>query len=234
MISFVVPALNEAALIRNCIKSIQNEARNIVHEVLIVDNGSTDNTATIALDAGAIVVFESDKGITRARQSGFEQSFYDLVAFVDADSELPEGWLDHALKAIKQPGVVVASGPVIYYELALHKRIFSFVFYCLARCVHIWKPMMQGGNFILKKQALVDAGGFNINIDFYGEDTDTAIRLSKQGKVVFDMDMWVYTSARRMQQEGMIKIGFRYFINYVWMWVSGEPWTIEHYDHRSK
>ena len=234
IVSFCIPAFNEEALIVNCIKSIQRAACNVDHEIILVDNGSTDNTTTLAKNAGAIVYFEPNKGVTRARQAGLNHCSSDLISFVDADSELPEDWLEHALTAIKPLDVVAASGPVIYYELALHKRLFSFVFYCFARVIHIWKPMLQGGNFILRKQALLDAGGFNTSIDFYGEDTDTAIRLSKQGKVVFDMDMWVYTSARRMQKEGMIRTGFRYFINYVWMYLSGEPWTVEHYDHRPK
>src|SRR6202789_4422156 len=230
MLSFVVPAYNEESLIVGCIQSIIREADSVPCEIIVVDNGSSDNTAHLARLAGAHVIFESCKGITRARQAGFELAKYDLVAFIDADSTLPPGWLDFAIAAIK--GAVAASGPVIYCEMPLHKRITTFTFYCLAKVAHQIRPMLQGGNFILRRQALRDAGGFNTEIDFYGEDTDTAVRLSKVGKINFDLDMWVYTSARRMNEEGLLAPGAKYIANYVWIWLFGKPWSTEYRDHR--
>lgn len=234
MISFVVPAYNEADLIEACIHSIQVAAYHIESEIIVVDNGSTDNTALLAAQAGARVILEPVKGITKARQAGFQAAKYDVVAFIDADSELPKDWVEYALKALEQPNIVAASGPVIYYEMSLSKRIVSLAFYTVAKIAHLFFPMLQGGNFILRKQALKKAGGFNQDIDFYGEDTDTAIRLSKVGKIAFDLDMWTYTSARRMQNEGLLKVGLRYIANYLWMWAVGRPWSTSHHDHRPK
>lgn len=232
MISFVIPAYNEEGLIVRCIQSILMETGDMTCEIIVVDNGSTDDTARLAELAGATVIHEPRKGITRARQAGFEIAKYDIVAFIDADSEIPTGWLDFALGAIKPSGVVAASGPVSYFELSLSKRIVSFAFYCTAKAVHMIRPMIQGGNFILWKGALQRAGGFNTDIDFYGEDTDTAMRLSKVGHVVFDLDMWCYTSARRMNEEGMFRTGLKYVANYIWIWLSGKPWTTKYRDHR--
>ena len=232
MLSFVVPAYNEESLIVGCIQSIIREADSVPCEIIVVDNGSTDNTAHLARLAGAHVIFEPRKGITRARQAGFDLVKYDLAAFIDADSTLPPGWLDFALAALKDPEVVAASGPVIYHEMPLHKRITTFSFYFLAKAAHQIRPMLQGGNFILRRQALRDAGGFNTEIDFYGEDTDTAVRLSRIGKINFDLDMWVYTSARRMNEEGLLATGAKYVVNYVWIWLFGKPWSAEYRDHR--
>lgn len=232
MISFVIPAFNEEGLVELCIQSIRKEARNLTYEIIVVDNGSTDETVMLANLAGATVVSAPRKGVTRARQAGFEASKYDIVAFVDADNEIPQGWLNCALLAIEPPNVVAASGPVSYFELSLPKRLVSFAFYCGAKVLHSIRPMVQGGNFILKKDALQRAGGFNTDLDFYGEDTDTAMRLAKTGKVVFSLDMWCYSSARRMNAEGMVRVGFTYVASYVWMWLSGKPWTKKYIDHR--
>lgn len=232
MLSFVIPAYQEESLIVSCIQSIICELGDVTYEIIVVDNGSTDQTADLAAIAGATVIIEPQKGVTRARQTGFEATQYDLVAFIDADNELPDGWLVIALGAIQPDDVVAVSGPVNYYELGRSKRIISFLFYLLAKVSHHVFPMLQGGNFILKKSALQAAGGFNTKLDFYGEDTDTAVRLSDIGKVKFDLNMWVYSSARRVKNDGLFVLGGRYALNYIWIWLVGKPWTKNYHDIR--
>ncbi len=234
MLSFVVPAYNEEALIAACIQSIIAEAGSVEYEIIVVDNGSTDSTAEVARSNGATVVLETRKGVTRARQAGFEASKYDLVAFIDADNEIPEGWLAVTLASMNPAKVVAASGPVSYYELGLTKRLVSFLFYCIAKGTHQVLPVIQGGNFIVDKDALKEVGGFNTSIDFYGEDTDTAVRLSKVGKINFNLGMWIWSSARRMEREGMVTTGVRYIGNYFWIWLVGHPWSVTHNDIRSR
>lgn len=232
MISFVVPCYNEEALLPACLESIIAEAFSKDHEIIVVDNGSTDNTAEVARCAGATVLVETRKGVTRARQAGLEAAQYELIAFVDADNEVPPGWLEDVLKSFNDPAVVAVSGPVVYSELLLPKRVISFLFYCVAKISHQFFPVLQGGNFIVRKSALLKAGGFNTDIEFYGEDTDTAVRLSKVGKVAFNLNLWVWSSARRMEREGMFLTGGRYILNYIWIWAVGKPWTAKYHDWR--
>lgn len=233
MLSFIIPAFNESTLISRCIASIHRECEDWVnYEIIVVDNGSTDNTVELARAQNALVVTEPRKGVTRARQAGLLASSYNVVAFIDADNELPPGWVVCAVWSLHYHKAIAASGPVIYDELALFKRIIISLFYTIAVLVHRVAPMLQGGNFILRKDSFLEAGGFNTSIDFYGEDTDTAMRLSKIGKVRFEAGMWVYSSSRRITEEGMVRIGLRYIINYAWMWLYGKPWTLEYHDHR--
>lgn len=231
-ISFVVPAYNEETLLPACIQSISIECLGAVYEIIVVDNGSTDSTAEVARSTGWRVVSETRKGVTRARQAGLEASKNDIVAFIDADNELPPGWLMDALNSFEDPEVVAVSGPVVYSELLLPKRVISFLFYCVAKISHQFFPVLQGGNFIVRKSAMLKAGGFNTDIEFYGEDTDTAVRLSKVGKVAFNLNLWVWSSARRMEREGMFLTGGRYILNYIWIWAVGKPWTAKYHDWR--
>ena len=234
MISFVIPALNEETLITRCISSIHKECEDWVnYEIIVVDNGSTDNTVGLALAQNALIVAEPNKGVTRARQAGLLAAHYNIVAFIDADNEIPPGWAVCAVWALHYHNAIAASGPVIYEELSIFKRIVISLFYTIAVVVHRVAPMIQGGNFILRKDRMLEAGGFNTDIDFYGEDTDTAVRLSKIGKIRFEAGMWVYSSSRRITEEGMVRIGLRYIINYAWMWLYGKPWTLKHFDHRT-
>lgn len=232
MISFVIPAFNEEGLLARCIESIKLEALDTLHEIIVVDNNSTDNTAKVAERCGAVVVTEQCKGITRARQTGFRAAKYDIIAFIDADNELPPGWVKYALKALCRTNYVAASGPIVYWEMSIVRRLSVFCFYLIGKVTHQFYPMLQGGNFVVRKNALALIDGFDTSLDFYGEDTDTAVRLSKIGLVAFDLDMFAYSSSRRMDAEGLLKIGVRYMMNYIWIWAFGKPWTIKYHDHR--
>jgi GT2 family glycosyltransferase len=94
--------------------------------------------------------------------------------------------------------------------------------------------MVQGGNFVLRRDALVKIGGFNTAIAFYGEDTDIARRLNCVGKVKFTFDLKMFSSARRLKQEGMLTIAARYTINYLWTTFRKKPFTEEYIDIREQ
>src|SRR5262245_54388400 len=94
-LSFVVPAYNEAALIGRCIASIRRECPGAA--IIAIDNNSTDGTDSVARSAGATVAYETRRGITCARQRGLELAETKWVAFIDADTELPTGWLSEFL-----------------------------------------------------------------------------------------------------------------------------------------
>jgi len=91
MISVIIPALNEEEPIADVIRAVA--ATKIPHEVIVVDNGSTDRTADRARAAGARVVAEPRRGYGRACAAGIRalspQS--DVVVFLDGDgSDCPE------------------------------------------------------------------------------------------------------------------------------------------------
>ena len=74
-LSIVIPAFNEELLITHCLDSISesmiaNQGAGFTHEIIVVDNNSTDKTAELAKHAGANVVFEPINQIGRARNAG--------------------------------------------------------------------------------------------------------------------------------------------------------------------
>lgn len=232
MISFVIPAFNEEENIGDCIQSILMEASAIPHEIIVVDNGSIDSTATVAEQVGGMVIREPIKGVTRARQTGLLKSRYPLVAFIDADCRLPEGWLAYVLFEMVQGDVVAISGPQVYPELMILSRLMVMGFYMIGKLFHNFLPMVQGGNFVLRRDEFLRVGGFDTSINFYGEDTATARRLSKVGKVKFCFDMFNYASARRYKKEGILVTGGKYALNYLWVWMTGHPFNKKYKDIR--
>src|SRR5437016_2716049 len=90
-ISIVVPAFNEEKLIAQTIHQIPAALAPFIKlgwqtELIVCDNNSTDATAELARQAGAIVVFEPINQIGRARNSGAAAASGDWLIFVDADS----------------------------------------------------------------------------------------------------------------------------------------------------
>lgn len=244
-LSFVIPAYNEENYIRCCLNSLRDEVKgcNFDVEIIVVNNASTDKTGEIVASFPEVkIVDEPKKGLVQARHAGFVASAGDLIANVDADTKLPKGWIKKVLYEFQEdPDLVALSGPYVYYDLPFFTSIIIRVYYSVAYITYLISRfilnrsgMLQGGNFVLRRSALEKIGGFNTDIDFYGEDTDIARRMQKAGKVKFTFNLPMYTSGRRIMEEGMIKTGFRYAINYFWMLIFKKPFSKTYSDVRVK
>lgn len=241
-ISFVVPAYNEEARIGSCIAAIKAEIvrTGTEAEIIVASNASTDDTRRVAEAAGARVVDEPRKGITWARQAGYEASSGELVANIDADVRLTSGWLSTVLERFaKHPELVALSGPFIYDDLSAWARLLTKTFYALglmsSRASELLEgrgAMLQGGNFVLRRSALDKIGGFNTAIEFYGEDSDIARRIATQGDVEWTFDLPVYSSGRRLKEEGILRTGATYAANHLAISLTGKPMTKQYTDIR--
>lgn len=235
-ISFVIPAYNEEALIGKCLESVQQElARgNYDAEVVVVNNASTDNTKKIAESfAGMRVVDEPKKGLVQARRAGFEATNGELVANIDSDTIVPEGWLATVNKEFSQDSNLVGlSGPYVYYDLPWHKRTLVYPWYFLGWAFLGFR--IQGGNFVIRRDAWEKVGGFDTSIAFYGEDTDVAERLKKVGRVKFSWKLVMHSTGRRLQKEGLFMTSFHYGMNFVWIVLFKRPFTRSYRDIRLK
>ncbi len=119
-LSVVIPAFNEACLIERCLQSVAasldaNLRPGLTWEIIVVDNNSTDNTACLARQRGARVVFEPINQIGRARNAGAAHASGDWLLFLDADSVLSPELLADILHVI-EPGKCVGCGST----LAMH------------------------------------------------------------------------------------------------------------------
>ena len=243
-LSFVIPAYNEEKRLPVCLESVFKEIeqnKSVLCEVLVVNNASTDRTKEAAKKyAWVIVVDEPKKGLTRARQAGFLKSTGDLIANIDADTILPEGWLKKVLTEFsKNPELICLSGPHFYYDTPLMTRLLTKAYYCIGFIAylinkHILKTgsLVQGGNFIVRRSALEKIGGFDTSIEFHGEDTDIAKRLNGLGDVKFTFSLPIYASGRRLACEGIIKAGLIYILNFFWVSYFKKPFSKTHSDIR--
>jgi glycosyltransferase involved in cell wall biosynthesis len=101
MISFIVPAYNEEALIGATLEAIHKSAHSVFepYEIIVADDHSTDTTAAIARSNGARVIELKRRQIAAARNAGAREAAGDKLIFVDADTVVNEAVVRAASEA---------------------------------------------------------------------------------------------------------------------------------------
>ena len=220
-ISVVIPAYNEAAFLPRCLEAVKKQTYRDFETIVVA--GGQDDTAAIARQSGVIVVPQTVKGIGRARQHGFDAASGEIVASTDADTLVPENWLEHIVESFRMhPEACCVAGHFQLYDGPLFPRFWIRISLALMPAVlkiapGIWA--FGGFNFAMKKDAFYSCGGFDTQIDF-GEDVDLCRRLKKQGKVIFDRSLVVRCSGRAFRND---PLGLKNLTNYFSVLVRGKP-----------
>ena len=224
-ISVVIPAHNEENVIASTLEAILNQDYPDF-EVIIVDNASTDTTSGIVKEfqkkhTHLHLVYEPKKGLLQARESGRQKAQGEIIANMDADCLPEKDWLRRGSNFFTDNSIAATTGPYDYYDgapsfrymsFALQKYVYTFL-NTATRIINGGGILIGGNNFI-RATSLEKMGGYNTAIVFYGEDTDTARRVSHTGRIVFHPKLVMKTSARRFKEEGTFKIGLYYFFHF--------------------
>ena len=112
MISFIIPAHNEEALLAATLRALRASAdgAGVPYELIVVDDGSTDRTGAIAGELGARLVAVNVRQIGAARNAGAKVAAGDLLIFVDADTLVPSDVLHGAIAAFRDGAVGGGAG----------------------------------------------------------------------------------------------------------------------------
>lgn len=240
-LSVIVCAWNEEATLGACLDSLARQTRR-PDEVLVVDNGSTDGTASVALArAGVRVVSEPCKGLTRAREAGYRASTGTVLAYLDADCRAPAEWLERVEGYFTDPAVVAVTGPFRFYDwtwagraiLRTYDLVVAPATHVLVRDVLDRGAVLYGGNFAVRREALADIGGFDTSIEFHGEDTNLGRRLHRVGRVVLSPKCVMQTSARRYTAMGLLPVLRLYARNFCSEVLWHRPADTHHLDVRA-
>jgi glycosyltransferase involved in cell wall biosynthesis len=234
-ISLVIPAYNEEDYLPACLDAVMRNVAGEALEIIVIDNNSTDRTKqVIARYPNVKYLFEPRKGITRARQRGFAAATGEIIAYVDADTRPPAGWIQQIREHFStRADLACLSGPYSFYDMGRLRNMVSSGWFVAARPLHwLTSCLMVGGNFAIRREVLTKMGGFDSSIEFYGEDVDIAKRARRHGKVLFSQKFVMPTSARRMQQQGFVRIAAIYFVNYFSIVLRGKPATSSYQDIR--
>ncbi len=235
-ICLVICAYNEEKYLGACLDHAIKNSGGKFSEIIVVDNASTDGTKLISEKRpGVRVVRENKKGLTRARQRGFEEVKADILAYIDADTRMPEGWFERVVEEFKKDeNLVCLSGPYIYYDISKFQQFLVKMYWYLLAMPTYWFVgyMAVGGNFVIKKEVLRQMNGFDTNIEFYGEDTNLARRANDFGKVKFMPSHIIYSSGRRLTKQGIFSTFKEYTANFLSEAFLHKPVTKEYEDFR--
>jgi len=223
-ISTIVCAYNEAGYLAPCLHSLLAQSRR-PDELLVVNNASTDDTASVARTvSGVRVIEESRKGLVRAREAGRRAASGELLVYLDADCRAPLTRLARVERRFRRdPTLVASSGPYRFYDWdwlgRAMIRTYDVTLAPLTQLV-VYRvlgigTLFYGGNFAVRRAALDAIGGFDTAIEFHGEDTNVGRRLVRFGKVTMAADCWLYTSARRYRAMGKRHV-FRLYVRNFW------------------
>lgn len=200
-ISIVIPAYNEAAFLPRCLQSLQGQKNAPAYEVIVVDNASTDATATVAREFGARVVRENKQGVVHARQAGLDAAKGEIIVSTDADSFFRSDWLQKIEQFFDtHPGASGLAGHYYFYKAPLWAKILppmgALAVWLLSLLTH--RPIyVSAANLSFRKSAFTQ-----YDTRFYQGADERGVRneLIHNGRLYVSLQNPVYTSSRRVNQ----------------------------------
>jgi len=195
VLSFIVPAYNEEALIARTLRSISEagSALGAPFEVVVVDDASTDRTAAIAREHDARVVAVANRQIAATRNAGARAATGDMFIFVDADTVVTPEVVKAAIDAMRAGAIGGGCGVRFDGRVPLYGRLLVAVLMPLYRIFRL-----ASGSFLFCVRPAFEAtGGFDESL-FAAEEGAMSVALHKQGRFVFLREL-VITSGRKMR-----------------------------------
>lgn len=183
-ISVYIPAYNVAEFLPRCMQSLLEQYL-AVDEILVIDDGSSDNSAELAASCKGVTLVRHgvNKGLAAARNTAMQVARNEFVASIDADCIAHPSWLSALVKNMTDPKLAGVGG-----------KLSEAVQETLAdrwRAVHMpqeWGDSLLrnprflfGCNNLFRKSAVLEAGGYDERMRTNGEDADLCRRLRERG-----------------------------------------------------
>ena len=231
-VSVVIPAYNDAAMLRDCLGALRDQIRP-ADEIIVVDNASTDDTAAVARELGATVVFEPTQGIFPAASAGYDAASGDIIARLDADSRAPSDWIAHLeAEFTLSPDVDVITGPGEFYDgnpvitwLGENLYIGGYFWF-----VGLWldNGAIFGSNFAMRSDVWARVRGVvHRSLRRVHDDLDLSLHLPPDLVVRVDETLRVGISARPFSSWRGFgrRLGWAYLTFHL-NWPDASPWRI--------
>ena len=179
LVSVVIPAYNAAATLDETLRSLRSQTHHAL-EIIVVDDGSTDDTRAIAerhaaIDCRVQVVTQDNAGVAAARNTGWRRARSDLIAFVDADDLSAPTRIERQIRVLETGGRRV--GLVYCWSVRIDSQgLFTPVSggphwegdvldqLCVSNFVG------NGSAALVRRQALIDADGFDSRLRAAGAE----------------------------------------------------------------
>jgi len=195
VISIIIPTYNAAQTLIECVQACLNQDYpKDKLEIIIVDDGSTDDTQEIIKKYPVTYIYQSNSGPAKARNTGWRSARGEVICFTDSDCIPHKEWVKRLTNKFASEAIGAVAGS---YEIASKKNL-------LAQCIHeeiierhLRMPeqihVFGSYNVAIKREVLERVGGFNEGYRYAsGEDNDLSYRILKAGyKICFARDALV-------------------------------------------
>jgi len=178
-ISVVIPAYNAAVFLPRSLGSVRAQTVK-PEEVIVVDDGSTDNTATVAAELGARVISRPNGGLAAARNTGIRSASSDWIALLDADDLWAADKLERQAVRIRPDTALVYSGIHVFDEKGVRYTNPAIPANSAKTMLRYCNPITPS-TVLAKREMLMRDGGFREDLNAC-EDWEMWVRLQKLGE----------------------------------------------------
>lgn len=178
-----MPCYNAGRYIGKCLEGVFNQSR-VPEEVIVVDDGSTDDSAEVAKRFPVkLVSHESNKGLAAARNTGVRSATYDLIASLDADCIPKSDWLVRLLSCMTSVNVAGSGGRLVetnYRTMPDRWRTLHMIQHRGPDLID-HSDFLFGHSTLFRKTALEQVGMYNESLRTNNEDEYICQRLLGAG-----------------------------------------------------
>lgn len=209
-ISIVIPVYNEANYLQNCLNSLQKQVEK-PDEIIIVNNNSADETINIAKKYPVRLTQELKQGIVNARNKGFNEAKYDIIARTDADVILPQDWIKRIKENFQNNKIDALTGSAIFIDLPFRTTFYTDFYLNLMKFIQRGDETLNGPNLAITKKIWDKVKNKVCSDDKQvHEDVDLAYHiLQEDGIIKRDQSLIIEVSARRIKNNPL-----SFFIEY--------------------
>ncbi|MGC9158366.1 MAG: glycosyltransferase family 2 protein [Terracidiphilus sp.] len=177
-ISVVIPAYNAERFLPRCLASVFAQTLQ-PHEVIVVDDGSTDRTAALASELGAKVISQPNGGISAARNTGIRNASSEWIALLDADDLWVPTKLERQAACIRPETVLVYTGIRFFDDDGSRGENPAADPEEAKKALRYCNPIPV--TYLVRKEALLDGGGYREDV-YSCEDWEMLVRLARRGE----------------------------------------------------
>jgi rSAM/selenodomain-associated transferase 2 len=220
-LSIIIPTLNEAQHIGKTVRYLLQHGGENLREIIVVDGGSTDDTALLAKAAGAEVVRSPQKGRAAQMNFGAQHSRGEVLYFVHADTIPPETYMPDIAKALSN-GILMGCFRYKFdsdkWMLRLNAFFTRFSFL-----------VCQGGDktFFIRRETFFALGGYDPG-HVIMEEYEFLRRAKKAGYPISVLPCDCLVSARKYEKNSWLRVQIANFIVYnLWAWGRVQPCRLQ-------